>query len=280
MSQSPPAKMTTEGCTPRNPLSVYHVSVKRVLSSVAAWLATGAVGIGFIVLPFVPVYGSFSDYGSLMRTLFALTYLPIGMLMVFCSCLVTTGRVLSCFLKVEVYRSGFAWRTARGWLRYRWDDVAVVWNRNDHERYGGHSSNRFVEYELLLNDGRRVTFDRLLPDIRRLGAIIEEQTYPFLLANAVAAYRAGDWIDFRSIQISRQGSRWVDVLGRIGAMVLWEKITSLCSCRNGQHASSGGVRPICWTGQSPTKVSNLHVLIGLLAETGVTSEAQTHIASD
>lgn len=108
-------------------------------------------------------------------------------------------------LRVYVWASGFI--RAKGHQLYvrRWDHISSIrQNITRHYTNGVYTGTTHV-YTLLATDGTSVTFREPLGDIDHLGTTLVREITRVQLPKAIAAYNAGERLQFGGITVSKEG---------------------------------------------------------------------------
>jgi hypothetical protein len=242
--------------------AVYNISPKRIVLSAIAWLGTGLLGFALALQPLLSWGAGWSWFWIIVPATYCV---PLGLLMTLAAAVALWQNFNCLFLKVWVFPEGFAWRRPVDRVFCKWQDVEVICNNSNHAHHGGRSHGRWlVEYSIRTARRRCLRFGHQLDGAAELGRTIEEQAYPHMLSRSLAAYRAGDRLDFGRIKISDRG------VWRFEHVIAWEEIVCAFVDADGWVTFERRDKPWPqWIGVSPNKVQNLQVLLGLLRELSV-----------
>jgi hypothetical protein len=238
----------------RPPSAVYRAGFARPLAAVVSSVAVIALGG---LLCSIPVLVS-SWFTVVVATVYCgLLGLVVGLagLMFFLDAMMDLGAT------VLVYPEGLARCRFGRTSFYRWSQVRAVWNNSSHAHHGGKDHRLFMACTVVFEDDRRFVFGRHFQALARLGQTIEEESCRALLPRVLAAYDAGETIEFGKLRLSVEG------LHKGTVTQPWAEVTGISFDRDGWLAIGWKDREWKdWIGVSPNKVSNLHLLLNLLEE--------------
>jgi hypothetical protein len=110
-------------------------------------------------------------------------------------------------LRVLVFADGLA-RIQHGQVQaVRWNDIKTVTRIVRTSGEIGKSGKAAVQLDVHTSDGRELQFDENLSDLKRLRAVVEEQTLDHLLIRTLEALRDGHSADFGEINVEPGGLR-------------------------------------------------------------------------
>jgi hypothetical protein len=107
-------------------------------------------------------------------------------------------------LRVLVYPEGLV-TVRRGRVKALfWDEVVVVWRKKTTGAWGWMLNGSLV-YTLAKPNGEEVHFDDTLPNLTRLGELVQTETLKVMLPRAREVLRRGEALDFQKVRLSSKG---------------------------------------------------------------------------
>jgi hypothetical protein len=106
---------------------------------------------------------------------------------------------------VQVYTNGFARIQGTKVQEVRWDDIRAVWQSiTKNYRNGVYMGTTYI-YTVLAADNTKLVFGNEIKGIEQLGQLIQREATNRLFPRMVAAYNAGQPVQFGDFAISREG---------------------------------------------------------------------------
>jgi Family of unknown function (DUF6585) len=161
-------------------------------------------------------------------------------------------------LRVLVYPEGLV-RLHRGEAHaVFWDEVDLVWQKKPAGAWARLSQGKLI-YSLKRNDGTELHFDDSLPQLPRLGSILQRETLEHLLPRVSAAIDAGSGATFGKVHAGRKG------LHNGSETVPWDQLKSLRVEHDRFYIEKRGSW-LPWHNGSISETPNFHVLQALVKE--------------
>jgi hypothetical protein len=107
-------------------------------------------------------------------------------------------------LRVLIFPEGLVRFQGEQTKTFFWDQVVSVCRHNTKSNWH-HGALGSLVYAVELASGETLRFDDYLPDLKRLGEMIEQRTLPYLLPLAQAALDAGETVAFGSVRVNQEG---------------------------------------------------------------------------
>src|SRR5262249_27621897 len=135
-----------------------------------------------------------------------------------------------------------------------WEQVSKVWLK---KHVAGHWTTRAWKGGLSLTlettEDHRLCFDDSLPRLKELVEIVRRETLPHLYARALAAFEAGQTLDFGALRLSRTG------LSGVGQSISWGEVKRIEATEAQLTLSKKQKKWRSWA-VPVSDISNFHVL--------------------
>jgi hypothetical protein len=161
-------------------------------------------------------------------------------------------------LRVLIYEVGLVRLQHRTASAFFWDEVETVWQKKNKGNWAKFTQGKLV-YIVHRQNGAELHFDDSLPEIQRLGAIIQRETLPHLLARSRDAYHAGQKVDFNKLRISRDG------ISNGQETITWEQVQQIQIEEERLTINKKG-NWLTWFAGVASDLPNPHVFQSLLRE--------------
>jgi hypothetical protein len=232
------------------PLGEFSVHENRFVLQLLAAPALLLVGLALVVLPAVALLWA-AKAGALLFKL-----VITGCVLIASGVLLAVRAYRNRGLRVLVYAEGVL-RLRRGEAKaFFWDEVAGVWKKKNQAGLHKVSSGNVV-YVVQCAGGKEYHFDDAVPDLKRLGELIQERTLPHLLPRALADYHAGKLVDFHKLRVSKAGVHNGDDLAA------WDQVQSIKLTDAALTVEKKG-NWLTWLTVAAGEVRNPHVFTALV----------------
>jgi hypothetical protein len=161
-------------------------------------------------------------------------------------------------VRVLVYEVGLVRLQHRTASAFFWDEVETVWQKKNKGNWAKFTQGKLV-YIVRRHSGEEFHFDDSLPEIQRLGGIIQRETLPHLLARTRDAFHAGQTLVFNKLRVSRDG------IGNTEETLPWEKVQQIQFEDERVTINKKG-NWLVWFAGVASDIPNPHVFQSLLRE--------------
>jgi hypothetical protein len=174
-------------------------------------------------------------------------------------------------LRVLIFPEGLVRFQGEQTKTFFWDQVVSVCRRKSKSNWH-HGALGTLFYDIELQSGETMQFNDYLPDLKRLGGLIEQHTLPHLLPPAQAAFDEGATVVFGSLRLNRDG------LAHKNQTLPWDQVKSIEI--GDQVTIKRQNKWSAWCTLSTMEVPNSHVLRAVadrvLGKTEVNNGSEGH----
>jgi len=175
------------------PVAEFAVSGLSIVRTVLAGVGLAVCGLGLVVLCLIPPVIHLNSHGLLW-----------GVFLFLMGVMLLVRAIRNRRLRVRVFAEGLVRIQGHDAQAFLWEDVLKVWRK----RAQGHW-NRIrdgaLQIEVETRGATKVSFDDSLPDLKRLGELLDRYTLPHLLAAAREALDRGEVLHFGRLRLSQVG---------------------------------------------------------------------------
>jgi hypothetical protein len=140
----------------------------------------------------------------------------------------------------------------------RWDQVDAVWQRITQRYSVGIKTVKTHLYTVRRNDGTTFKFNDQLSNVETLGDTIVGETTRLQYPRYVAAYQAGQTVNFGRISLSQQG------VSNGKELLPWQQIQELTGKGGFISFQQKGNTPVKWTPVMAHNIPNVSVFVALI----------------
>lgn len=130
--------------------------------------------------------------------------LLLGLFLVVSAVVMSLRAVRNRGLRVLVFPEGIVRVQRERASAFFWDEVVTVWQRKTVGTWAKVSKGSLT-FTVQRANGDDFEFDDYLPDVKRLGAIIQGETLKLLLPAALDRFQKGEAVVFDKLRVSREG---------------------------------------------------------------------------
>lgn len=201
------------------------------------------IAIGAVVLDIIVLVVILAFTGYLFYILLAIPILAIAW---------AVNALRYCNISVYLFTGGFVHVKGSVVDPVRWEQVKAVRQKITNVR-GRLTST----YTLQRGDGKTFQYSSPLQNVEKLGEFVQQEVTRVQLPQALAAFNAGQALNFGKVNVDRQG------INNGKEMIPWSQMNGLSIQQDHLVASNGG-RLLQWRSVKAGDVINLGVLLGLV----------------
>jgi hypothetical protein len=247
-----PADVAAKVAVLGKPLAVFSVGGRRLALELLMATVMLLVGLTLMALPLLTFFVGPRMGAGLVKLLI------VGCVLAPASVIVAVRAFRTWGLRVLVFPEGLV-RYHRGQVAtFFWDEIDTVWRKKNTGHLATATKTTLV-FTVRLAGGEEFHFDEYLPDLKRLGALIQRESLRHLLPRALEAYHLGETVRFGKMGVSREG------LNNGSDTLPWSEVRGLKIDEDKLTISKEG-KWLAWHSASVSDIPNSHVFQALVQQ--------------
>jgi hypothetical protein len=236
--------------TPREEYTVRYTK-QNVIGMIFAF----AIGMCLGIVGLVLLVGSADGEGATgSTTIIAFT---VALLLIVAALILALPPLLYRSWCVFVCSEGFLFKRGSRLDAFRWDQVAAVWQKVTKRYYNGIYMGMRHKYTIQRVDGAKVAFTDRFPDVEALGDVIAREVTNCQFPRVIAAYNAGQTVQFGPLSVNVQG------VSNSREQVPWGQIQSINVDQGFVKIRKEG-KLLGWSTVAVSKIPNFFVFMALV----------------
>lgn len=223
---------------------------RNVIGMVFSFVVGGCLGIFGLVL----LTGSAGGEDAISTSV---TILTIALLFIVAALILVLPPLLYRSWCVFVCSEGFLFKRGSRLDAFRWDQVAAIWQKVTRRYYNGIYTGTRHKYTVQHIDGTKVIFTDRFPDVEALGDVIAREVTNRQIPQMIAAYKAGQTLQFGPLSVNMQG------VSNNRELLPWSQVQGISVDQGSVRISKEG-KLLSWSTVTVSKIPNVFAFIALV----------------